>query len=132
MRAASFYETRLTYTPTENVAGQVSVGRLSHPEALEPGDIIRATASITYNKPLSRGNWAFSIIWGRNHKTAEQQNINSYLAESTLQFSNKNYITGRVELVDKEELFNDQPVLKLNQSIATQNLKLEEPVEILQ
>jgi hypothetical protein len=106
------WATRLTFTPTDNVDGQVSIGRLNHPEALEPGDVVRSTASITYNKPLSHGNCAVSVIWGRNHKTAGQQNINSYLAESVLQFSNKNYVTGRVELVDKEELFSDQPEIE--------------------
>jgi hypothetical protein len=48
---------------------QASIGRLHQPEASEPGDIVRSTASVTYNRPLSTGNWASSLIWGRNHKT---------------------------------------------------------------
>ncbi len=103
---------RISVAPTENWAGQVSVGRLRHPEAAEPGDIVRSTASVTYNKPFAQGNWAASLIWGRNHKTAEARNINSYLLESTLQFREKNYLTGRVELVDKDELFANQPQLQ--------------------
>jgi len=67
---------------------------------------------VTYNRTLAAGNWASSLIWGQNHKTAVQRNINSYLAESVLQFRNKNYVTGRVELVDKDELFSDQPALQ--------------------
>ncbi|HKW96576.1 MAG TPA: hypothetical protein VJN43_02535 [Bryobacteraceae bacterium] len=110
--AIDSWSARLSFTPGENWVGQVSLGRLTHPEALEPGDIVRSTASITYNRPLASGNWASSIIWGRNHKTAEQRNLNSYLAESVFQFSRSNYVTGRVELVDKDELFNDRPAIR--------------------
>jgi hypothetical protein len=103
---------RLSWTPNDNWVGQVSAGRLNHPEAAEPGDIVRSTASLTYNRPLAGGNWASSLIWGRNHKTVEQRNLNSYLAESVYQFRHKNYVTGRFELVDKDELFNDQPAIR--------------------
>ena len=34
-----------------------------------------------------------------------KQNLNSYLTESMMQFLSDNYITGRMELVDKDELF---------------------------
>jgi len=106
------WSTRLTWTPRDNWAAQPSVGRLNHPEAAEPGDIVRATASVTYNRPLAAGNWASSFIWGRNHKTVEKHNLNSYLAESVVQFRHHNYVTGRFELVDKDELFNDQPAIR--------------------
>jgi hypothetical protein len=107
--AVDSWSTRLTLTPAANWAGQVSVGRLTHPEALEEGDTVRSTASVTYNRPLAEGNWASSLIWGRNHKTAEQRNLNSYGAESVVQFRKKNYVTGRFEMVDKDELFSDRP-----------------------
>jgi len=106
------WSTRLNWTPRDNWAAQASVGRLTHPEAAEPGDIVRATASVTYNRPLAAGNWASSVVWGRNHKTVEQHNLNSYLAESVVQFRHRHYITGRFELVDKDELFNDQPAIR--------------------
>lgn len=96
---------RLTLEPSPNWSGQASVGRLSRPEQLEPDDILRSTASITYNRPLAAGNWASSLIWGRNHKTIAKRNLNSYLAESVLQFRHRNYVTARFELVDKDELF---------------------------
>jgi hypothetical protein len=102
----------VTLTRSANWRGHVSAGRLKRPEALEPGDVVRATASLTYNRPLTDGNWASSIIWGRNHKTAEQHNLNSYLAESVVQFRKKNYVTGRFELVDKDELFSDRPAIR--------------------
>ncbi|MBZ5594992.1 MAG: hypothetical protein LAP39_22345 [Acidobacteriia bacterium] len=110
--AIDSWAARLTWTPSDNWVGQISAGRLSHPEAAEPGDVVRSTASLTYNRPLTSGNWASSVIWGRNHKTAEQHNLNSYLAESVVQFKKLNYVTGRFELVDKDELFNDRPTIR--------------------
>ncbi len=95
---------RLWISPTSNLNGQVSTGRLSKPEAAEEGDVVRTTASVSYNQPLVSGNWTTSFIWGRNHDTHTQHNLNSYLVESVLHFSRKNYITGRVERVDKDEL----------------------------
>lgn len=110
--AIDSWSTRLTLTPASNWSAQVSVGRLKHPEELEAGDIVRSTASVTYNRPFASGHWATSLIWGRNHKVAERRNINSYLVESVIQFQNKNYLTGRIELVDKDELFDNQPEVK--------------------
>ncbi|MBI3933149.1 MAG: hypothetical protein HY316_00560 [Acidobacteria bacterium] len=103
--AVDSWSTRLALSPCANWSGQVSLGRLAKPEALEAGDIVRSTASLTYNKPLPGGFWATSLMWGRNHKTDPKQNINSYLAESLVQISQQNYVTGRLELVDKDELF---------------------------
>lgn len=99
------WATRLWVLPSANWAAQVSLGRLHNPEAAEPGDVVRSTASLSYNRPLARGNWATSLIWGRNHKSAEKRNLNSYLAETLLVFRGRNYLTGRAELVDKDELF---------------------------
>ena len=44
------WSTRLWYFPSKNWAAQVSVGRIAHPEALEPGDQIRSTASVSYTR----------------------------------------------------------------------------------
>ena len=77
------------------------------PEASEPTtDIRRATASVQYNKPLHRGNWASAFIWGRNHTSSpgETHNLNGYTFESTVNFLDKNYLYTRLELVDKNEL----------------------------
>jgi hypothetical protein len=101
------WSTRLSISPTANLAGQVSIGRLKNPEAHESNDIVRSTASITYNRPSDDGNWATSLIWGRNHRTPVLRNTNSYLVESAWKFRNVNYLTGRAELVDKDELLPD-------------------------
>ncbi len=110
--AIDSWSTRLSWTPGDRWVAQASVGRLNHPEAADPGDIIRSTASLSYDRPIAAGNWASSLIWGRNHKTFLQRNLNSYLAESAYQFQHKNYITGRFELVDKDELFDDDLMLR--------------------
>ncbi len=95
---------RITVAPTRNWAVQYSYGHLVQPEALEPGNLNRQTASITYNRPFARGYWANSLIWGRNHKQHDNAIGNSYMYESTLNFLNKNYAFTRLELVDKDEL----------------------------
>ena len=103
--ALDSYSGRLWYSPSKNWALQYSAGRLIHPEAIEVGDQLRQTASINYDRPITNGNWATTLIWGRAHKTATQRNLNSYLLESDLNFAVKNYAYTRLELVDKDELF---------------------------
>jgi len=103
------WATRFWFFPAKNWAAQVSMGRITHPEALEPDDQVRATASLEYSKPLAGGSWSSSLIWGRNHGTATHRNLNSYLAESVLPVGRGNFITGRIELVDKDELFSAEP-----------------------
>ncbi len=53
---------------------------------------------------MASRSWSSSLIWGRTHNTATQHNLNSYLAESVLPLSTRDLITGRFELVDKDEL----------------------------
>jgi len=96
---------RVSLAPTRNWTAQYSYGRLEHPEASEPGSEHRQTASLEYNRPLERGNWATSLVWGRKHKEVDQTNQNSYLLESTVNFAQRNYAYTRLELVDKDELF---------------------------
>jgi len=101
------YSARLTFAPGQNWQTQVSAARLTHPEALEPGDQTRVTASLSYNRPYARGNWASTLLWGRVHKTADRGNLNGYLAETVARFRDANYLTGRIELDDKDELFGE-------------------------
>jgi len=78
---------------------------LQRPEALEPGNERRQGASLEYNRPLTNGNWATTLIWGRKRKLLDDTVQNSYLLESTLNFRKRNYVFTRMELVDKDELF---------------------------
>jgi hypothetical protein len=96
---------RASVAPGRDWAAQYSIGRLEHPEALEPGSQWRQTASVEYDRPLATGNWATSLVWGRVHKIAEGANLNSYLVESTVNFLQRDYAFTRLELVDKDELF---------------------------
>jgi hypothetical protein len=106
---------RLSFAPNNNWSMQISHGFLKNPEILEPGDIRRTTASVGYNKNFTRGNWASSLIWGRNHGShnGESFNVNSYTAESTLNFLDKNYVYTRLELVDKNELLRGEEHVSL-------------------
>ncbi len=112
--AIDSWSSRLWFFPAKNWAAQVSAGRLTHPEFLDPGDQIRATASLEYTRPMPGGSWSSSLIWGRNHNTATGRNLNSYLAESVLPIRRKNFLTGRLELVDKDELFDGDPEIAQN------------------
>jgi hypothetical protein len=96
---------RAWIAPTRNWTAEYSVGRLEHPEALEPWSQWRETASVEYNRPLRGGNWASTLVWGRVQKIGIGTTLNSYLAESTLNFRQRNYVFSRLELVDKDELF---------------------------
>lgn len=105
------WSVRATVNPSQNWSAQYSFGHLTRPEALHPGeDIDRMTASVMYNRPISRGNWASTLLWGRN-RTSEGLVWNGYLAESTLRFAERNYVWGRIENVDRtnELLFNNIP-----------------------
>src|SRR5262245_16341002 len=97
---------RLSFAPNANWSIQVSHGFLRNPEALEPGDVRRTTASISYNRRFERGSWATSFIWGRNHEShsGEIFNLNGYVAESSLRFATRNSVYTRLELVDKNSL----------------------------
>lgn len=105
LAALDSWSGRVSVAPSRNWTAQYSIGRLEHPEALEPGSQWRQTASVEYNRPMPRGNWATSLIWGRVHKIEAGSNLNSYLLESTVNFLARNYAFTRLELVDKDELF---------------------------
>jgi hypothetical protein len=100
------WSTLLSLFPTKNWMAQVSVGRLAHPERQAPGDVLRSTASLHYTS----GGWFSSLIWGRNHDTATHRDSNSLLAESVFPIRRRNFLTGRVEVVDKDELLPGRPV----------------------
>lgn len=110
--AMDSWAARFSVFPSANWMAQVSAGRLTHPEAAEPGDVVRSTASVHYTRPLGEGDWSSSFIWGRNHKTANLRNTNSYLFETLVPVRRSNFLTGRWELVDKDELFSNDPVLQ--------------------
>jgi len=90
------WSTRLSLFPSANWMGQFSVGRIANPERESPGDVVRATASIHYTRPMQGSSWSTSLIWGRNHEVIDHRNLNSYLLESVLPYRRKNFFTGRI------------------------------------
>jgi hypothetical protein len=110
--AIDSWSTRLTVQPGQNWSTQYSFAHLTSPEDLHPTeDVQRMTASVMYNRPLARGSWASSLIWGRNRVLQTGQVFNGYLVESTLQFAANNHVWGRIENVDRtsELLLGKQP-----------------------
>ena len=103
--ALDSWSVRGSVAPDRNWTAQYSIGHLDHPEALEPWNQWRRTASVEYNRPLTSGNWATSLAWGRVHEIGTGIVLNGYLLESTLNFLQRNYVYTRMELVDKNELF---------------------------
>jgi len=105
------WSSRASIFPTKHWMAQFSAGRLTRPEQGQPGDVVRTTGSLHYSKPLPGGIWSSSLIWGRNHYTDNKRNANAYTLESVISLSRKNILTGRAELVDKDELFDAVPAL---------------------
>jgi len=100
---------RLTWLPARNWQAQVSSGRLHHPEADSAGDEERTTASVEY----ASGERAGSIIWGRDYKTAGHYAVNAITAEGALPIAKKNFLTGRYEWSQRDELFAAQPAVEI-------------------
>jgi hypothetical protein len=98
------WSARLTWNPAPDWSLQVSHGALSGPEQLEPGvDIRRTTASASYNRPLTGGNWATTLAWGRNAKEPGPT-LDAILLESAFT-TGRHTIFGRGEVAEKDELF---------------------------
>jgi hypothetical protein len=107
--ALDSWAARVTFDPSPHWTMQLSTGHLVHPEAAEPGDIQRTTASVAYSATTAVGQWDASLIYGHNRKS-EGHDTSAFLAESVLRFGGGNYVTGRAEVVDKDELFAGQDV----------------------
>jgi hypothetical protein len=100
--AIDSWSTRLTVQPGQNWSAQYSFAHLTSPEQLHPeDDVQRMTASVSYNRPFTRGSWASTLVWGRNRTLQSGQIANGYLAESTLQFAEHNRVWTRIENVDR-------------------------------
>lgn len=111
--AVDSWSLRLTLQPGKNWSGQFSYARIASPEALFPGeDQERMTASVMYNRPLRGGNWANTILWGHTLGLQGNSVFNSYLLESTLNFSNLNYVWARIESAERsnELLLGENPL----------------------
>jgi hypothetical protein len=110
--AIDSWSSRLTVQPGQNWSAQYSFAHLTSPEQLHPeDDVQRMTASVSYNRPFTKGSWASTLLWGRNRVLQGRQIANGYLAESTLQFEERNHVWTRIESADRssELLLGKQP-----------------------
>jgi hypothetical protein len=98
------YSVRASFSPNDKWSAQVSSGLLRRPERQQPGDVVRTTASVSYSRPMRGTAWSSSLIWGRNHEKLTGHNLNAYLAETLYPVRRKDFITARIEVVDKDEL----------------------------
>lgn len=107
------WSARVTANPGQNWSFQYSIADLTSPEGLFPNENIRRmTASLIYNRPLHRGNWASMVLWGRNQSLQDGNVGNGYLLESTLRFLEKNHVWTRIENVDRtNELLTGESLL---------------------
>ncbi|HEY3130582.1 MAG TPA: hypothetical protein VGL91_14070 [Acidobacteriota bacterium] len=64
---------RVWLTPTKDWVMQASSGYLTTPDAYQLYDLRRTTASIGHNLSWEKGNWATSLVWGRD-KIVQGQN----------------------------------------------------------
>jgi hypothetical protein len=99
------WSARVTFDPTPSVTAQLSTGHLTRPEVHEAGNVQRTTASVAY----SGGGWNTSFIYGHNDKS-EGPSASAWVAESVFKFAGANYLTGRGEIVDKDELVEGEVV----------------------
>lgn len=96
--------TRLSYNPSPNWSFQFSRGTLSGLDQLAPDEEVRrVTVSATYNRVLANGNWQSTFAWGRNARKSREPSM-GYLLESTLRFSDRHAVFGRLEQVGSGEL----------------------------
>ena len=104
------WSTRVTVQPGQDWSGQYSYARIKSPEQLFPAeDQERMTASVMYNRPLSRGNLASTALWGRTRSIQDGGKENSYLIESTLRFAERNHVWTRIENAGRSnELLNGE------------------------
>ena len=124
--AVDSYSSRLTWTPTPNLAAQYSIAQITSPEALEPTtNQRRQTASVMLNHPFgahqsmpgmtmpgdhpTTSNWATTLLWGQTRSSTNGNLENSYLLESLLQFRTRNYLWTRIESAARTSELLDLP-----------------------
>ena len=104
------------------LSGQLSHAFLNEPEALEPGDTRRTTASIHYGAEGDRPLGA-TLLWGRNDE--EHGISDSLLLEAAWQATAADHMYGRAEWVEK-----DRRLLQFKAAEVTPAIDLPEIAEI--
>lgn len=97
--ALDSFSGRLWYRPTDEWELQVSSGRLKEPEALEPGNIVRSTASASWTQQNGAAISSVTAAFGRNN--TDHGARNAFFAEGS-RHAGMNTIYGRFEAVQIE------------------------------
>jgi hypothetical protein len=97
--ALDSWSVRGWFRPTDAWTFQVSHGFLKTPEAHEPGDVRRTTASTSWMRQRAGGWTAATIAYGRNNKLGGD--FNAFLGEATHTFGANN-LYGRFESLQVE------------------------------
>jgi hypothetical protein len=123
---------RFTLNPSPNWSFQASAAQLDSPETLHDGiNVLRMTASVSYNRPLRNGNWQTTLAWGRNKRQPSEgvsttstttaahlhltgggsslepqvQAQGAVVLESAIRVKSAHTLFGRLEWAEKDELF---------------------------
>jgi hypothetical protein len=90
---------RVWFRPNKEWAFQVSSGFLKHPEALEPGNVVRTTASASWLRRHDALSTAITAGYGVNRRDAGRQG--SFFTEATRR-TGRNALYGRFEAHEPE------------------------------
>jgi hypothetical protein len=99
--ALDSWSARAWWRPAREWSVQASYGYLTHPEALEEGDVERGTASVSWTRHRGTRFTAATAAWGRNTKLGGT--YDAWLAELTHQFAWRGALYGRAERVQVED-----------------------------
>ncbi len=79
---------------------QVSSAAVNDPEVTEPGDVVRTTASLEYDRARPDGRrTVWLAAWGRNDRTDHTET--GWLLEGRRDLSTRDTVYGRTEIVDR-------------------------------
>ena len=108
MGAMDSWSTRLSVFPSRNWMAQFSGGRIKRPEQFHADDVVRLTGSLHHVVPRAYGNyWASTFIWARNYKTIAKDATQAIVAETVVPVRRRNFVTGRFEWSQRDELFEN-------------------------
>lgn len=97
--ALDSWSARLKVRLGDGWSGQVSHGFLNEPEAFDPGDVERTTASLHYGERGDRP-FAASFVWGRNRES--HGTFDGFVLEGAYQLTDTDHFYLRAEQVDRD------------------------------
>ncbi|HZI89682.1 MAG TPA: hypothetical protein VFD83_04435, partial [Candidatus Polarisedimenticolia bacterium] len=98
---------RASWNPTPEWSLQISRGRLTSPEQLEPEvDVDRTTASAILAQDWEGGHAELMVAWGQNRKRHGNA-TEAITTELALELLGRHTLFTRLERVEKDELFEE-------------------------